>query len=76
MRTNDTEDLRFLDVLLARHPGVYRRSPGPSILAPAHWQESYSITSSDRIYVKIDDDIVFIQVLSMLVRKLLHVSGN
>ena len=50
-----------MEVLLARNPGVYRRSSGPNLMAPAHWQESYSITRSGRIYVKIDDDIVFIQ---------------
>ena len=67
VRTDEKEDLEFLEALLARHPGVYRRTHGNSIRpyqtpAGPHWQESYSITHANRIYVKIDDDIVFIQV--------------
>ncbi|CAL8463666.1 g3200 [Coccomyxa elongata] len=64
VRTDDAEDLNFLETLLMRHPQVYRRSHGPSIRpfdTAAHWQKSYSITRNDHIYVKIDDDIVFIQ---------------
>ena len=65
VRTDDKEDLKFLDILLARHSGVYRRSlPGnldPKI-TPRHWQESYTIARPGQLYIKIDDDVIFIQV--------------
>jgi hypothetical protein len=66
VRTLDEEDLKFLDLLLARNPGVYRRSAPGSLYQNdtlVHWQESYNIARPDRLYVKIDDDVIFIQVL-------------
>ncbi|KAK9917316.1 hypothetical protein WJX75_003075 [Coccomyxa subellipsoidea] len=64
VRTLDEEDLKFLDLLLARNPGVYRRSAPGSLYQNdtlVHWQESYNIARPDRLYVKIDDDVIFIQ---------------
>lgn len=61
VRTNETEDLQLLEELLAAHPGVYRRS-GPGSLKDKPWQDCYTLAHPGRVYVKIDDDVVFVQV--------------
>lgn len=63
MRTTDPSDLAFLGALLARNPGVYRRhdpdtDPSDNV---TRWRQSYEAVPPGRLYVKIDDDIVFMQ---------------
>ena len=61
VRTHDWRDLRFLDTMLDRHPGVYSRHYVSS--APAgEWSAMYESLLDNQLYVKIDDDIVFIKV--------------
>lgn len=64
VRTTDSEDLAFLEALLARNPGLYRRhnpdtDPSDNV---TRWRQSYEAVRPGRLYIKIDDDIVFIQV--------------
>ena len=64
VQTTISADLALLDVLLAAHPGEYRKAD------IAFQQDDHSAHARQhagmapgRPYVKIDDDIVFIQVL-------------
>lgn len=59
VKTKDAADLAFLDELLPKHPGVYAKH----VVKPVNkdYREMYGSVQDDRLYVKMDDDIVFIQ---------------
>ena len=66
VRTDNTEDLEYLEELLQKHPDTYRKI-STSTLYRAHtqsltWRQSYSALPRDHVCIKIDDDIVYIQV--------------
>jgi hypothetical protein len=62
VKTEDEEDLAYLADLLVDHPGVYRRVVPTSVEGENRWARNYYGLVEARLYVKIDDDIVFIQV--------------
>ena len=71
VRTTDPGDLAFLEALLARNPGLYRRhdpdtDPSENV---TRWMQSYAAARLGRLHVKIDDDIVFIQVCCPVLHK-------
>jgi hypothetical protein len=69
VRTSISEDLAFLDTLLAAHPGEYRKGDIASQEDhPSAHTRLYADMAPGRPYVKIDDDIVFIQVGFLLWR--------
>lgn len=65
VNTHDFEDLAFLEVMLQRQPGSYsyivarRRDDGQ-----VNMQDMYSAIQfrPNQLYLKIDDDIIFIKV--------------
>lgn len=65
VNTKEEADLQYLDSLVARNPGTYLRSDEGALLIEQQqsndFQGFYSLTRRGFIYVKIDDDIVFIQ---------------
>jgi hypothetical protein len=69
VKTKNQDDLDFLDQLMARNPGVYHRSDkGERVNKESmeEFHEFYSLALPGRIYVKIDDDVIFIQVCDYL----------
>lgn len=81
VKTKDAADLAFLDELLPKHPGVYAKH----VVKPVNkdYREMYGSVQDDRLYVKMDDDIVFIQdgaieelLEEHLARRYLFVSAN
>eukprot|EP00884_Botryococcus_braunii_P002605 jgi/Botrbrau1/12345/Bobra.4_3s0017.1 len=68
--TKNAADLRFLDELLDCHPGVYRSQ---TIEPPHVFARVLHTLPRNRLYVKIDDDIVYIEdgTIELLVEALL-----
>ncbi len=61
-RQIDKEDLKYLSTVVAAHPDIYRISIPHSANSENIWSHNYDDVEPNRIYVKIDDDILFIQV--------------
>lgn len=56
MRTEDPEDLAYLDELLASHPKYSKYVPGPGYKRfVGSWE---AVKNPEAIYIKIDDDVV------------------
>ena len=65
MRTNNTDDLALLEEMLQQNPTAYLKQE-PKSLPDNYFDFSgmYDWVQDDQVYVKIDDDVVFINVRS------------
>lgn len=64
VKTEDPADLAYLEELLACHRRDYRAviPAGEPQEGEHQWAQHYGFLSPGRLYIKMDDDIVFIQV--------------
>lgn len=71
VRTDDREDLEYLEELLQKHPGEYRMIATPTLyrdhVQSIDWRHSYSSLPGDCLCIKIDDDILYIQVRTAII---------
>ena len=61
VRTTDVQDLAFLQRLLKRHPDAYAHH----MMEPHKehdYHGMYNVVRDNQIYIKMDDDIVYIRV--------------
>ena len=76
VRTENEEDIEYLEEILHQHPDEYHKfSAGEVESNTGNWTESYGGLKRDHLYVKIDDDIVFIKVRLMPQHLLQHVNA-
>lgn len=56
--TNDTEDLRYLDRIISKHPTRYKKLVPSEKLREYTYYKAWQYIERGKYYVKIDDDIV------------------
>ncbi len=72
INTDDKDDLTYLDELLTTHPSYSKHVPQGDY--DSHWWFGNweAVSERDAVYVKIDDDVVFIEddTISTIVKRL------
>lgn len=72
VNTDNSEDLEYLEMLLSKRPGYTKHTPsGGYSRYQGQWEAA--LESRENIYIKIDDDIVFIEdnAIPAIVKRLL-----